>query len=40
MISILYVDDEPGLLDIGKLYLEQSGDFEAAHQFKDVFSTG
>ncbi|MEI7857626.1 MAG: PAS domain S-box protein [Methanomicrobiales archaeon] len=30
MISILYVDDEPGLLDIGKLFLEQSGDFEVA----------
>ncbi|RPI37761.1 MAG: PAS domain S-box protein [Methanoregulaceae archaeon] len=24
---ILYVDDEPGLLDIGKLFLEESGDF-------------
>ena len=27
MISILYVDDEPGLLDIGKLFLERSGQF-------------
>jgi PAS domain S-box-containing protein len=26
MISVLYVDDEPDLLDIGKIYLEQSGD--------------
>jgi len=26
-IRVLYVDDEPGLLDLGKLYLEQSGDF-------------
>jgi len=25
MISVLYVDDDPVLLDIGKLYLEQSG---------------
>jgi len=27
MISVLYVDDEPELLEIGKLYLEQSQDF-------------
>ncbi|WP_292346742.1 MULTISPECIES: PAS domain S-box protein [unclassified Methanoregula] len=27
MFSILYVDDEPGLLEIGKLFLEQSGQF-------------
>ncbi|MFA4861436.1 PAS domain S-box protein [Methanoregula sp.] len=27
MYRILYVDDEPALLDIGKLYLEESGDF-------------
>ena len=27
MISILYVDDEPALLDIGKLYLERKGEF-------------
>ncbi|MDD1666103.1 MAG: PAS domain S-box protein, partial [Methanomicrobiales archaeon] len=26
MISVLYVDDEPDLLDIGQLYLERSGD--------------
>jgi len=26
-IRVLYVDDEPSLLDIGKLYLERSGDF-------------
>ncbi|MEI7434736.1 MAG: PAS domain S-box protein [Methanomicrobiales archaeon] len=26
-LRILYVDDEPGLLQIGKLFLEQSGDF-------------
>ena len=26
-IRVLYVDDEPDLLTIGKLYLEQSGDF-------------
>ncbi len=26
-IRILYVDDEPSLLDIGKLFLEESGDF-------------
>lgn len=29
MISVLYVDDEPDLLDIGKLFLEQSGQFHA-----------
>ncbi|MEI7433588.1 MAG: response regulator [Methanomicrobiales archaeon] len=28
MISVLYVDDEPGLLEIGKLFLEQSGQFQ------------
>jgi PAS domain S-box-containing protein len=27
MISVLYVDDEEGLLDIGKLFLEKSGQF-------------
>jgi len=27
LISVLYVDDEPGLLDIGKLFLEDDGDF-------------
>ncbi len=27
MISVLYVDDEPALLDIGKLFLERSGQF-------------
>lgn len=27
MISVLYVDDEPMLLDVGKLYLERSGQF-------------
>ncbi|MFZ1128737.1 PAS domain S-box protein [Methanoregula sp.] len=27
MISILYVDDEPGMLDIGKLFLERGGQF-------------
>ena len=27
MIAILYVDDEPGLLEIGKLFLERSGEF-------------
>ena len=27
MISIFYVDDEPSLLEIGKLFLEQSGQF-------------
>ena len=26
MISVLYVDDEEMLLDIGKLFLERSGD--------------
>ena len=27
MISILYVDDEPGLLELGRIFLEQSGEF-------------
>ena len=27
MYTILYVDDEPGLLEIGKLFLEHSGEF-------------
>lgn len=27
MISVLYVDDEPQLLEIGKIYLERSGQF-------------
>jgi PAS domain S-box-containing protein len=27
MIRVLYVDDEPGLLEIGKMLLEQAGDF-------------
>ena len=27
MYTVLYVDDEPGLLEVGKLFLEQSGQF-------------
>ncbi|MCU0631373.1 MAG: PAS domain S-box protein [Methanolinea sp.] len=27
MISVLYIDDEPGLLEIGKIYLERKGEF-------------
>ena len=27
MISVIYVDDEPSLLDIGKLFLERGGQF-------------
>jgi len=27
MFSVLYVDDEPGLLEVGKLYLERKGEF-------------
>ena len=26
-LRVLYVDDEPGLLDIGKLFLERGGTF-------------
>lgn len=26
-IRVLFVDDDPGILDIGKQFLEQSGDF-------------
>ena len=28
MFSLLYVDDEPGLLELGKLFLESTGEFE------------
>jgi len=27
MYSLLYIDDEPGLLEIGKIFLEQGGEF-------------
>ena len=27
MISVLYVDDEPDLLELGKLFLERDGEF-------------
>ena len=27
-IRVLYVDDEPSLLDIGKVFLERAGNFE------------
>jgi PAS domain S-box-containing protein len=27
MISVLYIDDEPDLLELGKVFLEQAGDF-------------
>ena len=27
MISVLYVDDEPGLLEIGRIFLERGGQF-------------
>ncbi|MGA9029498.1 MAG: response regulator, partial [Methanoregula sp.] len=27
MYSLLYIDDEPGLLEIGRLFLEQNGEF-------------
>jgi PAS domain S-box-containing protein len=30
MISVLYVDDEPGLLELVRLYLEQDGQFSVA----------
>jgi PAS domain-containing protein len=30
MITILYVDDEPGLLEITKIYLERSGEFSVS----------
>jgi PAS domain S-box-containing protein len=29
-LRVLYVDDDPSLLDIGKLFLEESGDFNVA----------
>jgi CheY-like chemotaxis protein len=30
MVSVLYVDDEPDLLDIGKAFLERNGDFSVS----------
>lgn len=44
MISVLYVDDEPALLEIAKLYLEQSGEFrvgtiESASSALEVMKT-
>ena len=30
MISLLYVDDEPNLLDLGKIFLERGGEFSVA----------
>jgi len=30
MISLLYIDDEPGLLELGKLFLESAGGFEVS----------
>ena len=27
MLSVLYVDDEPGLLEVARLFLEHSGEF-------------
>lgn len=30
MISVLYVDDEPGLLELARLFLEREGDFQVA----------
>ena len=32
MIKVLYVDDEPGLLEIGKIFLELTGDFNVVLQ--------
>jgi PAS domain S-box-containing protein len=44
MISVLYVDDEPDLLDLGKLFIEESGDFsvttcESASAAMDLLKT-
>ena len=30
MISVLYVDDEPGLLELSRLFLESTGEFHVA----------
>jgi PAS domain S-box-containing protein len=40
MISILYVDDEPGLLDLCRIFLEQTGDFrvDTAASAKEALS--
>ena len=45
MFSILYVDDEPGLLEIGKLFLEQGGQFSvetvtSAGEALEILRTG
>jgi PAS domain S-box-containing protein len=45
MFSILYVDDEPGLLEIGKLFLEQGGQFKvetitSAAEALEILRTG
>jgi CheY-like chemotaxis protein len=41
MFSLLYVDDEEGLLDLGRIYLEQGGEFsvvtaDSAHKGLDL----
>jgi PAS domain S-box-containing protein len=40
MISILYVDDEPGLLDLCRIFLEQTGEFrvDTADSAKDALA--
>ena len=45
MFSILYVDDEPGLLEIGKMFLEQGGRFSvetitSAAEALEILHTG
>jgi PAS domain S-box-containing protein len=45
MFSILYVDDEPGLLEIGKMFLEQGGRFSvetitSAAEALEILRTG
>src|SRR5208337_4637545 len=44
MISVLYVDDEPELLALGKIFLEKTGDFSvttvsAAHDAIDLMAS-
>jgi len=40
MLSVLYVDDEPGLLEVGKIFLERMGDLavDVALSAKDAIS--
>ena len=40
MISLLYVDDEPALLDLCKIFLEKTGEFSLTTQGSAIGATG